>query len=107
MAMKKTLIEGTSRYEYDYDGHPDGGLMLTGPIATTITLKDGTVYDVTPEVIEHAPGHAGPILHHIEKFHEEMGGIPVGPNSIRTPFTHVCTDACGMEKDLRREGQLP
>lgn len=114
MAHERTQIgtkdDGMPVFHYDYKGRPDdvegntGGLLLTGPISGTVTLSDGTVYDVTPEVIEHAAGHAGPIAHHIDKMHEANGGIPVGPNMIRvtthadgTPWKHTCTDACGAE----------
>lgn len=113
MTMERTQIgskdDGAPIWHYDYKGHPDdvegntGGLILTGPISGKVTLSDGTEYDVTPEVIEHAPGHYGPIAHHIDKMHEELGGVPVGPNMVRQghadgrPFTHVCTDVCGAE----------
>lgn len=32
--------------------HSDGHVLLTGPIRGTVTLDDGTVVDVTPDVIE-------------------------------------------------------
>lgn len=107
MAYEKTQIgskdDGSPIFHYTYlgqDGDVEGntgGLLLTGPITGTITLSDGTHYDVSPEVIEHAPGHAGAIVHHIDKLHEENGGLPVGPNMIRQPFVHFCTDQCGTE----------
>lgn len=70
-----------------YDGPEGGGVLLTGPISGTVVLKDGTVYDVTPEYITHAPGHAGPIMHHIHKLHGEKYGL------------HVCSELCGDERD--------
>lgn len=114
MAFEKTQIgtkeDGTPIFHYDYKGQDGdtegntGGLLLTGPVFGTVALSDGTTYDVSPEVIEHAAGHAGPICHHIEKMHEANGGIPAGPNMVRvtthadgTPWTHTCTDACGTE----------
>lgn len=113
MAYEKTQIgtkeDGTPIFHYDYKGQDGdtegntGGLLLTGPVFGTVTLSDGTTYDVSPEVIEHAAGHAGAICHHIEKIHESLGGVPAGPNMVRmgfadgTPFAHTCTDACGAE----------
>jgi hypothetical protein len=98
MALTKTPIgvndDGTPRYHYLYEGDGDGGVLLTGKtVAGTVTLADGTVYDITPEVIEHAPGHAGPICHHIELIHEERGTF--GPD-----WVHVCSDACGDEPSV-------
>jgi hypothetical protein len=95
MAITKTLIgtnpDGSNKYDYLYEGHPDGGLMFTGKVAGTVMLSDGTAYNVTPDVIETAPGHAGGILHHIEKMHEASGDIP--------GFVHSCSDTCGPEAD--------
>ncbi len=97
MTITKTPIgvnaDGTLRFNYDYDGHPDGGQLITGPVNGTITLSDGTVYNITPEIIEVAPGHAGPICHHIGKIHEQTGLF--GPD-----FKHACSDFCGMEADI-------
>ncbi len=97
MTMTKTLIgtnaNGTPKYHYEYNGHPDGGILLTGQVAGIVYLKDGTSYDVTPEAIEHAPGHAGPICHYIELIHEETGLL--GPD-----FKHVCSDFCGPEATI-------
>lgn len=91
--MKKELIganpDGSPHYLYTFEGPEGGGLIVTGPIAGTVALVDGTVYSVTPEVIEHVAGHQGPILHHIEQLHEKAGTFG--------DFAHVCTDACGAE----------
>lgn len=95
--MLKNLIgqneDGTPRYNYVYDGPEGGGVLKTGPVSATIALKDGTVYDLTDEFIEHAPGHAGPICHHIEKLHVRAGRLA----------EHVCTDMCGDEADNKPE----
>ena len=79
---------------WEFDGS-DGmeGVIATGPVQGLVTLKDGTQYDVTPEYIEHAPGHAGAICHHIEKLLEASGRL----GQIRADGTHTCTDACGDE----------
>jgi hypothetical protein len=94
MTMTKTLdgtkIDGTPKYAYTYTGDPDGGLLITGPVSGTVRLADGTAYNVTPEVIEHGPGHAGPICHHIEVMHQESG-------FLGADFVHTCTEACGAE----------
>jgi hypothetical protein len=104
MAITKTLVgtnpDGTNLYNYFYAGHPDGGLMFTGKVAGTVTLKDGTSYDVTPDVIETAPGHAGGILHYIEKMHENSGDL--GPD-----FKHSCSDTCGPEADKPKADPAP
>jgi hypothetical protein len=78
---------------YAFDGS-DGmeGVLKTGPVSGAIVLKDGTVYNVTDDFIEHKPGHAGPINHHIEKLLEKAGTLMPG-------FHHACSDACGAEKD--------
>ncbi len=85
-----TNPDGSPHVEYIYTGPEGGGLLVTGPISGTVVLADGTVYSVTPEVIEWAPGHEGPILHHIEKLHEAAGTFK--------GFSHVCTDACGADR---------
>ena len=96
MTVTKTLIgkneDGSDRFDYDYNGDPDGGLTVTGPISGTVVLADGSVHSLTPEVIEHGPGQKGPILHHIESLHQEAGTFP--------GFVHACTDACGAERTV-------
>ena len=91
---------GTPRVKWTWDGSdmPEGsGVLVTGPVKGEIVLKDGTRYDVTPEVIEHLPGHGGPIVHYIEKRLEEQGRLrvlqPAGDGS------HHCTEACGSEAE--------
>jgi hypothetical protein len=88
--------DGTERNHYEYDGVEGGGVILTGPVSGSIKLKDGTIYDVTPELIEHAPGHAGPICHHIAKIHEASGRLAAF--QAGDPV-HTCTGACGDEAD--------
>jgi hypothetical protein len=75
------------------DGHE--GVLLTGPVRGEVVLKDGSRYDVSPEVIEHLPGHAGPLTHHIERKLEETGQL----GALRPQATHECTEACGDEAD--------
>lgn len=100
--LTKTLTDrldenGRPVIDWAFD-NSDGmeGVMITGPAKGEVVLKDGTRYDLTPEVIEHRPGHAGPIAHHIERQHEATGKLaelrPDGP-------THICTEACGSEAD--------
>ena len=45
---------GSPRIHYTSD---TGHVVLTGVEKGPITLADGTTYDLTPEVIEVAPGH--------------------------------------------------
>jgi hypothetical protein len=100
-----TNPDGSPHFLYTYacdhgceanGGACTGGLLLTGPISGTVGLKDGTLYSVTPDVIEHGPGHSGQILHHIEKMHEKASTFT---NVDGSPFKHVCTEACGPEAD--------
>jgi hypothetical protein len=99
LAVRTELAPGgPHKYDYDYVGPEGGGHVLTGPAAGSVRLSDGTVYDVTPDVVAHLPGHAGPLVHHIERMHELAGGLPVGKDGARVPFRHVCTDFCGAEQ---------
>jgi len=94
--MAKTLIgkneDGTPHFRYVFDGPEGGGVIRTGPIAATVALKDGTVYDLSEDFVAHLPGHAGPIMHHIERLHQRSGLL--GPS-----YVHVCSDECGSERD--------
>jgi hypothetical protein len=92
--------DGTPHINYTYacdhgceadGGACTGGLLVTGPISGTIGLSDGTLYSVTPDCIEVAPGHHGPLVHHIEKMHEKANTFP--------GFSHVCVAECGAEAD--------
>jgi hypothetical protein len=65
--------DGTIRYHYTWNG--EGGVLKTGPVSGSVTLSDGTVYNVTDEYIEHAPGHASAIAFHISKMHEASGRL--------------------------------
>lgn len=94
----------------DHPGHTedDGcGVCLPLPAQGTVTLADGTRYELVPDGFEFLPGHGGPLLHHIERQIEglerlnklaryEEDGTPV-PDS--GPFVHTCTEACGAEAD--------
>lgn len=93
-----TELDATGRpiMNYIFDGS-DGmeGVLFTGPVRGSVTLSDGTSYDLTPEVIEHLPGHAGPLCHHIERRLEESGQLGL----LRADPVHTCTEACGSEAD--------
>jgi hypothetical protein len=100
VAITKTYIgqngDGTPRFHYASDGH----VVVTGPAYGPVTTPDGTVYDVSDQVIEVAsPEHAGEVAHLIGALHEERGH-PDHPDPA-APFAHVCTDSCGA---LKREG---
>lgn len=69
-------------------------LVLTGPISGTVTLPDGTEYDVTPPVIEAPLEHHGAISHAIGVRHQAEGH-PL--HSADEPFVHECTDHCTSE----------
>jgi len=88
-----TNPDGSPFFDYAYtcdlghaDGECDGGLIVTGPIAGTVILADGSAVSVTPDVIEHAHGSAGEILCQIEQMHEKAGTFP--------DFVHTHTEAC-------------
>lgn len=85
-----TNPDGSVRRSYVYNGPEGGGVLFTGPVSATVQLKDGSVYDLAPPVIAHAPGHLGPLLHHIEILQETAGRL--GPDTA-----HACSDACGDE----------
>jgi hypothetical protein len=70
----------------------DGHVLLTGPIKGTVTLADGTVYDVSPDVVEIDPAHAGE-LGHLIGLHYEDNGHP--EHDAEVPFVHECSDHCG------------
>lgn len=73
------------------------GVVKTGPVSGTVRLKDGTVYDVTPDLIESkAPGHGGRIAHHIAKLHEASGRLAEFQNG---DAVHTCTEECGDEAE--------
>jgi hypothetical protein len=79
MTLTRELIgkneDNSPHYHYTYDGPEGGGLVRTGPVSGSVQLADGTVYDVGPEVIEHAPGHGNAIAFHIAKMHEKSGHL--------------------------------
>jgi hypothetical protein len=53
---------------WEFDGS-DGmeGVIVTGPVTGVVTVSDGTQYDVSPEYIEHKPGHAEEICNLIKE----------------------------------------
>jgi len=87
--------DGTPHFHYESDGH----VVMTGPAYGPVTTSDGTVYDVSEQVIEVAsPEHAGEVAHLIGLIHEERGHPEHAPDQ---PFVHLCTDSCGA---LKRDG---
>lgn len=61
-----------------------GGVVQTGDITGTVTLADGTVYDVTPALIEHDdPEHGQQIADAIEARLIAEGRLPE-PLSFKT-----------------------
>ncbi len=75
-------------YSADHPGHveDDGcGVVVTGPVKGTVVTADGTRYDVTPEVIEHLPGHGPEIVAEIEKLLESSGQLTAIRGVTGTP----------------------
>jgi hypothetical protein len=66
----------------------DAPLLITGPILGTVTLPDGSVYDVTPDVIEVWPeaGHELAISDAIGARHEAEGHPG---HDAANPFVHT------------------
>jgi len=96
VAITKTYLDqnadGTPSFGYVSDGH----VVVTGPAYGPVTTSDGTVYDVSEQVIEVAsPQHAGEVSHLIGVLHEERGHPDHQPGD---PFVHECSDECGALK---------
>lgn len=93
MAITKTFLglnpDGSPHFHYE----SDGAVLITGPIYGTVTTEDGTAYDVSDQVIEIDPAHAGELAHKIGVHHEETGDHP--DHSPDNPFVHECTEHCG------------
>lgn len=51
-----TKDDGTPLFHYLQDD-PTKAVVITGPITGTVELPDGTVYDVSDDLIEVEPGH--------------------------------------------------
>lgn len=99
--VEKTAEQGGRPYwDYYYEGPEDGSghVFKTGPVAGSIQLSDGTVYNVTEDYIEVEPHHAGPLNHHIAMMHEQSGAL----NGPGFTFVHECDDNCGNEADPAR-----
>ena len=47
--------------------------LLTGPISGTMSLADGTAYDVTEEAIAVKPEHVAELEHAIHRAHHAAG----------------------------------
>lgn len=100
MTLTKTYLgqnaDGTPSFHYESDGH----VVITGPAYGPVTTSDGTVYDVSEQVIEvGGPEHAGEVSHLIGVMHEERGHPDHAPGD---PFVHACSDECGA---LKREAK--
>jgi hypothetical protein len=85
--MRKELLganpDGSPHYQYiAEDGET---LVLTGPIVAKLTMSDGTVYDVTDNVVAVADEHHDELVHAIGD-HYEANGHP--HHDARTPFVH-------------------
>lgn len=67
-------------------------VFLPGPITGVIRLADGTMYDVTPDVIAVLPEHVGELNHEVGLRYEDEGHPAHGADE---PFLHLCVPACG------------
>lgn len=90
---------GPNDVAYNYassDGQPTG-FLLTGAVAGTVVLDDGTAYDVTPEVIEHelGKGHGEAIAYHIHRMHQSAGRIPADQDTQFRDETGGAVPAAG------------
>jgi hypothetical protein len=62
-----------------HDGHTDDdgcGVIETGPARGVVRLDDGTAYDVTPDLVEHLPGHHVELTEKIRENHRLRGSLP-------------------------------
>ncbi len=94
MAITKTYVglneNGSPHFSYVVEG--DTHAVVTGPVYGTVTLPDGTTYDVSDDVIEVASlEHAGHVAHAIGVRHQEEGHPHHDP---AIPFVHACTETC-------------
>lgn len=108
--LQGTNEDGTPHYNYaTTDDFPEGGgVVRTGPISGTVSLKDGTVYDVSEDYVAHHPGHGGAIAHHIALLHERAGRLKaLDAQGNEVPFRHVCDDNCGDEAISERRQAAP
>lgn len=86
-----TNEDGTPLHHYT-PSDPSLGLVITNHATGLVTLADGTVYDVTEDVIEAPVEHHGEISHLIGVKHETEGHPKYDPE---IPYVHECTDHCG------------
>lgn len=86
MALTRTVIgtndDGSVRYHNAWtplEGESTIHVIQTGPVAGSVQLDDGTVYDVTPEHIQVSEldggRHAKAVDFHIAKMHEASGAL--------------------------------
>lgn len=73
--MRKTLLgtnaDGSPHYHYEAEAGEHA--VLTGPIKAVVTASDGTVYDVSEDVVGVPDHHLAEVLHGIHKHYEEHG----------------------------------
>jgi hypothetical protein len=97
--------DGTFRADFNYSfsdpadptgqtPHPDflGHIVHTGPIAGTITLRSGNVYDVTERYIHVLPEEGGEAACILHRMHNANNSPGYGP--------HEHIEKCGREAGL-------
>lgn len=101
MALEKIRLgtneDGSPHYLYRQTD-PSMPLVITGPLTGTVELPDGTVYDVTDDVIEVNPGDELAVSDAIGERHVEEGH----PAFASEPydFVHVnSTDAAALAQE--------
>ena len=95
--VEGTNEDGSVRYNNSWTPLPGEStihVVQTGPVAGSVSLADGTVYDVTPEHIQvsevDAGRHAVEVAYHIAKIHESSGRLTTivhGDDWTGTPAT--------------------
>lgn len=103
-------VTGQPIFNYRSDD-PSKPVVMTGPIKGTVTVSDGTVYNVSDDYIEVEAGHEGEVAHHIGARHELEGHPshksrsfrgdekdPAPFNPLVDEFHHVCTEHCGASR---------
>lgn len=88
-----TKDDGTPLYHYHQDD-PTKAVVITGPITGSVELPDGTVYDVTDEIIEVEPGHELLVSNAIGERHVAEGHplFVADPTADNYGFVHDPTE---------------
>jgi hypothetical protein len=102
-----TKDDGTPLFHYVQDD-PTKSVVFTGPVTGAVELPDGTVYDVSDELIEVEPGHellVGDAIgdRHVADGHPEL---VADPERDSFGFVHVRSDGTAVISGLAAEDTI-